>query len=127
MAANHRAAVNDRDDIIRMLVDWGSPIEATGTDGWTPLHLAAVSRSPRAVRSLLAAGANVHARSAYGATPLHLAVGPTVTEPLLETVRILVSAGANRDAADEGGKTPRDKARKISHAELRRALGDDTP
>jgi len=62
----HRAAANDRDDIIRLLVEWGSPLEATGTEQWTPLHLASVSRSPRAVRALLEAGADIQARSAFG-------------------------------------------------------------
>jgi ankyrin repeat protein len=123
----HRAAANDRDDIIRLLIAWGSPLEATGTERWTPLHLASVSRSPRAVRALLEAGADIQARSAFGQTPLHLAVGPTVTQPLLETVRVLVSAGADRGATDEDGKTPLDEAREFGHPELRRILGDDVP
>jgi ankyrin repeat protein len=121
----HRAAANDRDEIIRLLVNWGSPLEATGTDGWTPLHLASVSRSPRAVRALLEAGADIHARSAYGATPLHLAVGSTITKPLLETVQILVSSGADRTAVDDKGETPLDESRKIRHADLWRILGDE--
>ena len=121
----HRAAANDREDIIRLLVEWGSPLEPTGTERWTPLHLASVSSSPRAVRALLEAGADVHARSAFGQTPLHLAVGPTVTELLLETVRILVTAGADRNATDEDGTTPQDEARKVAHAELQRILEDD--
>jgi ankyrin repeat protein len=121
----HRAAANDHDSIIRLLVDWGSPLEATGTDGWTPLHLASVSRSPRAVRALLDAGADIHARSASSATPLHLAVGPTITEALLVTVRVLVSAGADCTAVDKDGKTPLGKAREIGHADLQRILGDD--
>ena len=123
----HRAAVNDRDEIIRLLVGWGSPLEATGVEQWTPLHLASVSRSPRAVTALLEAGANVHARSVFGATPLHLAVGPTITEGLLETVRILVSAGADLDAADQEGRTPRDKARESGHPELLRIFDDGAP
>jgi cytohesin len=121
----HRAAANNRAEMVRLLVDWGSPLEATGSDGWTPLHLASVSRSPRAVRALLDAGADIRARSDFGATPLHLAVGPTITEPLLETVRVLVSAGADPTAADEDGKTPLGEAREIGHAELQRILGDD--
>jgi ankyrin repeat protein len=121
----HRAAANDREDIIRLLIEWGSPLEATGTEQWTPLHLASVSRSPRAVRALLEAGANIQARSAYGQTPLHLAVGPTVTDGLLETVRVLVSAGADRHAADEDGKTPLDEAREAGIPELRRILEHD--
>ena len=75
----HRAAANDRDELIRHLLEWGSPLEATGTQEWTPSHLAAVSRSSRAVTALLRAGANLHAPDARGRTPLHLAVGPTVT------------------------------------------------
>jgi ankyrin repeat protein len=121
----HRAAANDRAEMIRLLVDWGSPLEATGNEGWTPLHLASVSRSPRAVKTLLDAGADIHARSDFGATPLHLAIGSTITEPLLETVRVLVSAGADPTAANEHGKTPLDEAREIGHAELQRILGDD--
>jgi ankyrin repeat protein len=121
----HRAAANDRDDIIRLLIEWGSPLEPTGTEQWTPLHLASVSESPRAVRALVEAGADIHARSVFGQTPLHLAVGPTVTESLLETVRVLVSAGAERDAADQNGTTPLDEARETRHPELRRVLGDD--
>ena len=121
----HRAAANDRDEIVRLLVEWGSPLEATGTEGWTPLHLASVSRSPQAVRALLKAGANIHARSTFGQTPLHLAVGSTVTDELLETVRALVSAGADRNAMDEDGVTPLNKARQIAHPELQRILDAD--
>ena len=93
---------------------------------WTPLHLAAVSRNPRAVAALLQAGANIHARSVYGATPLHLAVGPTVTKRLLETVRLLVSAGAAIDAPDGKGKTPLDKAREVGNQDLQKMI-DNTP
>jgi ankyrin repeat protein len=121
----HRAAANDRDKIIRLLVKWRSPIEATGTNNWTPLHLASVSRSYHAVNALLEAGADIHARSVFGHTPLHLAVGPTISEGLLETVRVLVLAGADRNVADNNGQTPLDEAREIGHLELLSILGDD--
>src|SRR5690348_572929 len=80
----HRAAANNRDEIIRFLVRWGSPLEERGTDHWTALHLAAVSRSPAAAKALLNAGANIHAKSIFGATPLHLAIGPTIFGDLLK-------------------------------------------
>lgn len=118
----HRAAANDRAEIIRLLIEWGSPLEATGTDQWTPLHLASVSMSSQAVAALLEAGANIHARSVYGATPLHLTVSPTVTEKMLETVRLLVSAGAATDASDRKGKTPMDEAREIGNQDLQNIL-----
>ena len=110
----HRAATNDRDRIVRLLIKWGSPLEPKGTEGWTPLHLAAVSRSSRAVAALLAAGANVNAKSDFKTTPLHLAIGTTINEPMMETARILVTAGAATDARNDEGETPLDKARDLS-------------
>ena len=120
----HRAAANDRHEIIRLLVEWGSPIEAKGTELWTPLHLASISQSSQAVASLLHAGADIHARSVYGTTPLHLAICPVVTEPMLETVRLLVSAGAAIDEPDGNGKTPLDSAREIGNKDLQKILED---
>jgi ankyrin repeat protein len=114
----HRAAANDRDEMIRLLIEWGSPLEPTGTEMWTPLHLASVSRSHRAVSALLKARANIHARSVFGQTPLHLAVGPTITEALLDTVNILVSAGADPNSIDHDGKTPLSEAREIGDPAL---------
>jgi ankyrin repeat protein len=122
----HRAATaGRREDILQMLIAWGSPLEAMGTEDWTPLHLASVSRSHRAVAALLKAGANIDARSVYGSTPLHLAIGPTLSEELLETVRVLISFGAAIDAQDEKGKTPLDEAMEIQNQELLRIFKDD--
>lgn len=119
----HSAAANNRDAIIRLLIEWGSPIEATGTEMWTPLHVASVSRSHRAVSALLKARANIHARSIFGQTPLHLAVGPTITEALLDTVNILVSAGADPNSTDHDGKTPLSEAREIGDPALVKIIG----
>src|SRR4051794_19537864 len=74
----HRAAVSNRAGIVRLLLKWGSPLEAVGNFRWTPLHLASISRSHRAIAVLLECGANVNAQSESGCTPLHLVVGPTV-------------------------------------------------
>jgi ankyrin repeat protein len=78
--------------------------------------------SSRAVGALIDAGANIHARSIFGATPLHLAISSVVTEASLETVRILLSAGADTNAADQDGRTPLDKARDGGHPELLKIL-----
>jgi ankyrin repeat protein len=120
----HRAAANDRSEIVRLLVEWGSPLEATGTEQWTPLHLASVSMSPGAASALIKAGANIHARSVFGATPLHLAVHSVVTKASLETVRVLISAGADPNVADQDGRTPMRKARVGGHSELLKILDE---
>ena len=51
---------------------------------------------------------------------------PAVTVQLFETVRVLVSAGADRNAADEDGITPLDEARAISDPELQGILDEHT-
>jgi ankyrin repeat protein len=114
----HRAAANNRAAIICLLLKWGSPLEAAGNFKWTPLHLASISRSDQAIAALLDSGANVDARDETGCTPLHLAVGPTITEGLLKSVRLLLRAGSDRESADSKGETPLSKARRIGESQL---------
>jgi effector-binding domain-containing protein len=114
----HRAAANDRDEIIKLLLQWGSPLEPRGTEGWTPLHLACVSGSSCAVIALLLAGADPNARSEFGTTPLHLAI----TGERRETVQALLFAGARVDARNEEGTTALDVARERKKSELQNIL-----
>ena len=107
----HRAAGNDQGEIVRLLLDWGSPIEAVGTENWTPLHVACVSNSARAVEALLDRGANVNAISIYGHTPLHLAVDTGN----IETVEKLLHSGANLHSVDRKGRTPMEAARQAGN------------
>ena len=110
----HRAAGNDQGEKIRLLLEWGSPIEPTGTENWTPLHLACVSASPSAVTVLLTHGANVNAKSIYGDTPLHLAVG---SENIL-SITSLLRAGADMRASDVKGKNPLQRACEYGNQEI---------
>jgi len=77
---------------------------AWSTDGWTPLHLAAAFGSPEAVKLLLERGAPVDAVSRNPQTnqPLHaaLALGRN-----LETIRLLLAAGADPNACQTAGYT----------------------
>jgi effector-binding domain-containing protein len=114
----HRAAANDRDEIINLLLEWGSPLEPRGNEGWTPLHLACVSGSSRAVIALLLAGADANSRSEFGTTPLHLAISGERSE----TVQALLFAGARADARNEEGNTAMDVAREREKHELRSIL-----
>jgi ankyrin repeat protein len=118
----HRAAANDRGQVIRALLAAGSELEARGKVSWTALHLACVSSSPNAVAALVAGGADVNAVARNGDTPLHLALVivfgkeyPELRPPSLRAARrmleTLLAAGADPQARNAKGQTPADAAR----------------
>jgi ankyrin repeat protein len=74
----------------------------------TPLHYACSRAATAVVGVLLDAGASVSARDNYGATPLHRAAGCAAegtNAAVIETVKLLLKAGANGDAVDRAGDT----------------------
>lgn len=118
----HRAAANNRAEIIRSLVRWGSPLEERGTENWSALHLAAVSWSADAAKALLEAGADIHARSVLGRTPLHLAVGPIIDDHRFKIVQVLIDGGADASMVDFNGVSPLAEAREIGNERLLQML-----
>ena len=78
----------------------GEGVNATDTQGQTPLMLAAAFGSVDAVRTLLASGADVRAASSTGVTALHLAADD------LTKARMLLDAGADVNAVSQLGRTP---------------------
>lgn len=92
---------------VRRLVELDPDSEAANTrtpDGYTPLHLAAYFDQPHAATLLLRAGASPgrlsHTRSRV--QPLHSAVAGRSTAASC----LLLLAGAESDARQEGGYTP---------------------
>lgn len=73
-----------------------------GPDDLTPLHQAV--RYPDVVAALIAAKAEVSARDSAGNTPLHYAC----LDARLAAVRLLLDAGADREAANAHGDQPVD-------------------
>lgn len=83
----------------------------------TPLHLAAAGYRVEIVRMLLAAGADPNsARNHRHSGPLHYAADGYITGPVwnatrqVETIAILLDAGAEINAPDKNGATPLHRA-----------------
>lgn len=72
-----------------------------------------------AARAFLAVGADANAAEKDGATPLHWAVG----RGCVDCVRVLMAAGANPDAKDANGQSPRALAKDKVNAEIIALLG----
>ena len=112
------------------MLDLGFPLEThAGDHGSTPLHAAAYAGSASTMRLLLDRGADIEARdSTWDSTPLDWgAIGsgerPTTnaTADWVETVRILLDAGASLDGITLSPDDPKAPSPKV--AELLRASG----
>jgi uncharacterized protein len=99
------AAIGNEPQLRALLAAQPELAQTFSCDGWTPLHLAAAFGTPEAVATLLAAGASVDtvSRNPQQNQPIHaaLALGKNA-----ETVRLLLSHGAQANAAQAGGFTP---------------------
>jgi ankyrin repeat protein len=86
----------------RRLLRAGADVNATNSEGWTPLHLACIYGHSQVVIELLEHGADIEAKNDFGWTPLHRACyngHVTVVDELL-------SRGANIGAKTNRGDTP---------------------
>jgi ankyrin repeat protein len=108
----HYAALEGRvDDVQRMIAD-GADVGATDNSLMTPLHMACQQGQLDAAATLVDAGAPINALDVHGNGPLWRAVfaykqgGP-------ELVRLLLDAGADPDAHNHAGASPRDLAQRM--------------
>lgn len=67
------AALNDRVDAIRLLLELGAPLDGRNRTGFTALHHAAEVNSVEAARVLLEMGASTTILNQQGMTPLDVA------------------------------------------------------
>ena len=96
------------EETLELLIGAGAGIEMWNRHGATPL-LEAVDGdwdSPTSVKVLLRHGAKIEVTNQYGQTPLMLAA----SSGSLESVRLLLAAGANRTTCDSSRKTALDYA-----------------
>jgi hypothetical protein len=110
--ALHIAAAACRPEIVRLLIDRGSDVQAKNRHGDEPLHAAAVGHpgssywnppaQAAAIAALIAAGANPNAVNKRGVSPLHVAVRTRSAA----AVRTLLEHGADSTAKNKSGSTP---------------------
>lgn len=105
----HYAALEDRvDDVIQLLAE-GADLNAQDRSGYTPLHFACQQGSLAAATALLEAGARVDLLDKFGNSALwRAAFGYQGGEPTL--IRRLLEAGADPDAKNHAGRSPREMA-----------------
>ena len=88
------ARSNPNPDVLRVLIENGADVNATGNSEWTPLMRAARHNSnPDILRFLIESGANVNAVDNMGKTPLaHWLTGHNLN---LDVLRVLIERGAD--------------------------------
>ena len=104
--ALHLAAFARHLDVVKMLLAAGANANAQDAQGWTPIFKAAYNHEmdcgfAPVAQALVEAGADVNHRIFYGLTPLMLAAGGGEAA----VCEVLLNAGAEVKAANEGGRT----------------------
>jgi uncharacterized protein len=113
------AAGNGRLKIVEALIESGANVNATDAQGWTALMKAIYNYEldqgfPEIVSALIEAGAEIETQIAYGTRPLMLAAGYGQAG----VVDVLLAAGADVRAENEGGRTARTMAESKDYVEV---------
>ncbi len=98
---------------VRRLLDEGAEPNEVDKANWCALHFAAQECSDTMVKMLVNAGANLELRDKYGNTPLWRAVSNYRGDT--EVISTLLEAGANPDAENKSGISPRAAANIIAN------------
>ena len=124
----------EKDEIVRLLINHGADVTAQDKTHSTPLHMASSEVNTKIVQLLIEHGADVTVKNEGHSTPLHLASSWVSANGLLhrwayrngqkdsssyygilmpewiilktETVRLLIKHGADVNARDEAQSTP---------------------
>jgi len=91
----HRAAQENREDIVSALIAIGADIETEDDEGWTPLHWAARMESFEVAQLLIQSGADIEAEDNEGWTPLSHSGENYCGTSLPVVAQLLVQYGAN--------------------------------
>lgn len=114
------AAEMQADDLlVRALIEAGAKADQRDEEGWAALHFA---WKPSVVTALLEAGADVNAQTDEGTTPLMMALSSEESIFELESVKLLLAAGASLEGSDYLDRTPLHLAVINGHLEATRIL-----
>jgi ankyrin repeat protein len=111
------AAMRDRREAIRLLLQRGVDINSANPQGETAL-MYAIDWSPRTVPFLLDQGASINVRNEWGRTALHYAI----ERGRADIVSLLIQRGADLNICDQGGMTPLSCARNTQHTKIIKML-----
>jgi len=117
--AAHLAARNNHPTIMRILNEFGVPIDTPhGSSGVTPLHDAAHNNAVEAITALIDLGIDPSEACGAGWRALHYAAA----RGYVTVIEALLNAGASFDAVDEAGNQPLRRAALNGHAPVVRTL-----
>ena len=89
---------------VERFIQDGMPVNVSGVDGWTALHLAAFGNRSDFVKRLLQAGADINKQDESGNTALHKAARNNYND----IVELLLAQGADINLENRDNETPLD-------------------
>ena len=107
-------------DVVRALIEAGADARITESSGVNLLHWATITNRAAVIPVLVRAGVPLNATDDNGFTPLMYAA--TVDVGDTDTLKALLSSGADRKIRNDQGRTPLDQARHYKHARIADAL-----
>lgn len=99
---------NRQHEVVDWLLARGVSLTARSHDGATVLHVAAAGQAPGLITAGLAAGLSADVKDHRGQRPLHYLKGRGGVSLRIETIDLLVAAGAEVNATDRDGNSPVD-------------------
>jgi len=96
LSALHWAARNGRNNVVKVLVEYGADIDVRNKEGQSPLHTAVVAKRPDTVGVLLDFGADPLAVTKEGASAIDLAV----RDGLVDILHLLENAVEEEEGED---------------------------
>jgi len=107
-------------EVAKALLDLGAPVDFADGNGITMLGRTVLNHDLPMAQMMLARGADVNHADKLGMTPLLWAAAIDFGDS--EMIRVLLAAGASRDARNKDGLTPAELARAHGNAELAHAI-----